>query len=66
MSLAEEYPIELQRVRDLIPIYESLPNKVGAFGAASHKLTISRAEKALAEGDTVAMIRAFAEMKGAK
>ena len=64
MCLAEEYPKELQRLRDLISVYESLGN-VGGFGAACHKITLAQAEKALAEQDTVAMVRAFASMRGA-
>ena len=31
-SLAEEFPKEQQRVRELLPLYDSIPT--GAFGAA--------------------------------
>jgi hypothetical protein len=63
LSLAEAYPKEQERVRNLLAIYDSL-GAVGMFGAAQLRMVLARAEKAAAEHDTVAMVRSYAELQG--
>lgn len=48
---------QLERNRELLKLYEEIPT--GAFGAAMIKKDIEAGEKALADGDVVAMLRAF-------
>lgn len=61
-SLAEEFPKEQQRVRNLLPLYDSIPT--GAFGAAMLRQVLTRAEQAAASGDVIAMLRSYEELKG--
>lgn len=62
-SLAVAYQEELARLNRAVGIYESLPGGVGFFGAAFIKDTINRATNALNNGDTVAMLALYEEMK---
>lgn len=56
-TLGEELPRQMARVRDeILPHYVSI-GPAGAFGAAMIRADLDRAAKALAEGDTVEMIR---------
>ena len=61
-SLAEDFPQEQQRVRDLLPLYDSIPT--GAFGAMMLRQALTRAEQAASSGDVVAMLRSYEELKG--
>jgi len=54
----------MNRCRDLIKIYDTIPT--GAFGAAMIKQDIVAAEKAMASGDTVQMLRYYKALKGCK
>jgi hypothetical protein len=55
-TLADELPKQMARVRDeLLPVYDAIPQ--GMFAAAMIRADLARAEKAMAEGDTVEMIR---------
>lgn len=65
-SLADEYPKEQARIRDLIGVYKELPGGVGAFGALMLEDTLRRADEAAISGDVVAMLRSFAEMRECK
>jgi hypothetical protein len=65
-TLGDDFPIQLERVRELLGIYQSLPMQSGFFGAAILKDLIKRAETAQAENDIVAMVRTYAEMKEAQ
>lgn len=58
-SLAEEFPKEQQRVRELLPLYDSIPT-----GAAMLHQVLTRAEQAAASGDVIAMLRSYEELKG--
>ena len=63
-SVGEDIQNEIRRVRDvLIPMYLELPKNAGAFGAAMMRQALDRATKALAEGDVVAIVRSYAELK---
>ncbi len=62
-SLADAYPKEQARCRKVLDIYEMLPDEAGRFGAVMIRDMLSRAEKAAAEQDTVAMLRVYVEMQ---
>lgn len=62
-TLADAYPKEQQRCRELVGEYQALPGGVGAFGAAIISDVLKRAEKAAAEQDTVAMVGLLIEMR---
>lgn len=61
-TLGDELPKEMARVRDLIPIYDSI-GPAGSFGVAMIKTSLDLAAKALAEGDVVKMMRAYQDLK---
>jgi hypothetical protein len=61
-TLAEAYPIEQARLRELIEAYRSI-GPAGTFGIAMIRQTLAKADAAAASGDVVAMLRAFEEMK---
>ncbi len=61
-TLGDDYPNEQARIRRLIEIYKSL-GPVGSFGAAMIEQVLQRADHAAANGDVVAMLRAYREMK---
>jgi len=52
---------ELRRNRELAAIYDTIPT--GAIGAALIRRDIATAEKAIAESDTVAMLRVYNALK---
>lgn len=54
---------EINRVRELIKEYESLPDNAGFFGASMMKNSIANAEKAIASGDVVAELKAYQDLK---
>ena len=61
-SLAEEYPKEQERCRELLEQYKEL-GPPGTFGYIMLKDFLKRADKAVAEQDVVAMIACYKEMK---
>lgn len=54
---------EMNRVREHIAEYESLPNGAGIFGAAIMKDTIKMAEKAISDNDVIAMLVQYEQLK---
>lgn len=61
-SLGEALPREIARVRDeVLPEYLKIPT--GIFAATLMRQALDGATKALAEGDVVAMIRWYQELK---
>ena len=62
-TLADALPREMKRVRELIPLYELVPENAGAFAIAMMRNSLALAEKAMAEGDVVQMIAAYAQLK---
>jgi molybdopterin converting factor small subunit len=57
MNLIEGLQKEIHRNRNLVKIYNEVPN--GAFASIMINQDIVDAERAMAEGDTIAMIRLF-------
>jgi hypothetical protein len=64
-SLGTELPKEMTRVRDeLLPLYDSIPT--GKFAATMMRADLDLAQRALAEGDVIAMIRVYESLKAYK
>lgn len=62
-TLAGELPREIARVSELLGHYKSLPNGAGNLGAGFIQLARDRALKAIADGDLVGMLQAYAILK---
>ena len=62
-SVGLAFQADLQRVRDLLVVYKQL-GPAGMFGAVMIRSVIEQAERAQASGDVVAIVRAFAALKG--
>lgn len=63
ITLAEALPKEMARVRDeVLPIYDSIPT--GKWAASAMRLDLDAAAKAMAEGDTVAMLSVYQSLCG--
>lgn len=64
-SLGEALPVEMKRVREkVMPAYREI-GPAGAFALAWMGQALDDAAKALAEGDVIAMMRAYETLKGA-
>ena len=61
-SLAEDFPKEQARVRELLGQYKHL-GKDGYLREAGIKITLKNAEQAASSGDVCAMVTAYADMK---
>jgi hypothetical protein len=65
LTLAEALPREIQRVREeVMPIYQTIPT--GALAVLMMKQDLLKASAAIAEQDTVGMLRAYEALKGYK
>lgn len=65
-TLGEDLPRLMAHVRDhVLPAYLEI-GPAGAFGAMMIRRDLDDAAKALAEGDVVAMLRAYNALKEAK
>jgi hypothetical protein len=64
LTLAEAYPKEQARVREVLELYKAIPT--GGFAAVWIADLLRRAEKAAAENDTAGMVACFYKMKGVK
>ena len=63
-SLGTALPAEMTRVRDeVLPAYLEI-GPAGAFAATLIRADLDAAAKAMAEGDVVAMLRAYESLKG--
>lgn len=61
-SLAEALPKEMARCRELLGQYRAI-GPSGMFGAAMIEQDLRRADKAVMEGDVVAMIQVYEALK---
>lgn len=64
-NLAEQYPKEQARVREVLGMYREI-GPAGMFGAAMIEQTLREADAAAASGDVIAMLRSFQAMKEVK
>ena len=63
-TLGDELPREMARVRDkVMPVYQSI-GTAGALALAMMRADLDAAARAMAEGDVVAMLRAYESLKG--
>jgi hypothetical protein len=64
-TLGEALPLEMARVRDkVLPAYRAI-GPAGTFAITWMTRALDDAARAMAEGDVVAMIKAYEELKGA-
>jgi hypothetical protein len=61
--IADAYPIEQARCRELLVTYRGLPNGVGVFGATMISDILKEADEAAIAGDLVKMLLVFQKMK---
>lgn len=61
-TIAEALPVEQQRGRDLLRLYDATPT--GVFAATMMRQSLARAERAAAAGDVVAMLAAYKDLQG--
>jgi hypothetical protein len=62
-SLGEEFPKEQARVRRLLRAYQAI-GAAGTLGSILIEETLRRADQAAIQGDVVAMLRSYEELKG--
>ena len=62
-TLGEMLPIEQARARELLVTYKEL-GPVGVFGATHIEDTLKKADQAVIQGDLVAMIQIYQDLKG--
>ena len=63
MNLIEGLQEEMNRVREIITEYDSLPNNAGAFASGMMKFHIKNAENTIAIGDTIGMMQSYNALK---
>ena len=61
MNLIDGLNEELERARELLEVYKSIPT--GGFGAMVIREKIKHAEMSMQLGDTVGMLRAYGELQ---
>ena len=61
-SLADALPREIERVQELLPLYDAIPT--GIFASTMMRNSIRTAHAAMVAGDVVAMIRCYEDLKG--
>lgn len=54
---------EINRVKELLNLYLSLPNNVGIVGAQRLKIHLAHAEKAMRDNDIIQMLQMFGILK---
>lgn len=64
-SVGEQYPQEQARLRELLAAYRAL-GPTGGFAWAMVDQTLREADAAMASGDIVRIVRAFAAMQECK
>lgn len=61
-TLADALPKEIERVQELIPMYEGVP--MGFIAAGMMRESIRQAHAAMMSGDVIAMLRVYEDLKG--
>jgi hypothetical protein len=61
-TLADAFPREQERVRELVNVYDEIPT--GAFAAAMLRRILEDSETAAMSGDITAVLRSYEELKG--
>jgi hypothetical protein len=65
VTLGDAFPEQQARLRELLGLYKGI-GPAGVFGVAMIEDCLRRADRAAIEGDVVAMVQLFDEMKGFK
>lgn len=63
-NLIEGLQRQMNRVREIIKVYESLPKNAGMFAATMMKQSIDYTESIIAQGDTIEMIACYKDLEG--
>ncbi len=61
-SIADALPVEIERVQELLPLYDQIPT--GVIAATMMRNSIKAAHRAMVEGDVIAMLRCYDDLKG--
>lgn len=62
VNLMEGLLSEIDRVREMITEYKSLPKNAGLFAATMMQLDIDKAREAIIEGDTIQMMVSYTKL----
>ena len=62
-DLHDDLPREITRVRELLSLYNSLPNNVGIVAAQRLKIHLAHAEKAMDDHDLFQMLHIYGILK---
>jgi len=63
MTLLEGLQEEMNRVREIIKIYDKLPNNAGDFVSGMMKQSVKKAESLIVIGDIIEIAEAYKELK---
>jgi hypothetical protein len=63
MNLIEALQLEIERVKEIVEVYDSLPNNAGLFASTMMKTSIKKAEMNIQFVDTVGMIQSLNDLK---
>ena len=63
MNLIEGLHEEMDRVREIIKIYDEVPNNAGDFASGMMNFSIKNAENLIATGDTIGMMKAYNDLR---
>ncbi len=63
-NLTEGLQRQMNRVREIVKVYESLPKNAGMFAATMMKQSIVNSENAISIGDTIEMIACYKDLEG--
>lgn len=61
-SLAEALPREIERVQELLPLYDVVP--MGFIAAGMMRASIKASHAAMVSGDVIAMLQCYEDLKG--
>ena len=63
-TLADALPKEIERVQELLPLYDAIPT--GIFAALMMRNSIQAAHHTMMSGDVLGMLRCYEDLKGYK
>lgn len=63
VNLIEALLSEIDRVKEMIPIYQELPNNAGLLTSKFMEAEIKQAETAISNGDTIQMIASLKKLR---
>ncbi len=63
-NVVEAIQAECNRVREIVKLYDELPNGVGRLGSTWMRQLIEQGERAIADQDAVACVRCLVQLRG--